>query len=172
MCVAQRTSNTQPALGSFSYSHSLTLLNHSVSPSPIHGFTLPHTRILYIPTSTSTPTHTPTHTHTHTHTHTLSLSLSLSLSCSLSCALSNGASLSHKYLSLWDVSMNSTYGQYALCNVDKEGNWACTGGNLDSVGREAPAGLVRPAAGQCTAHPEVGEWFSLPDQCQCSSDQR
>mmetsp|Transcript_4951 Transcript_4951/g.15114 ORF Transcript_4951/g.15114 Transcript_4951/m.15114 type:complete len:288 (-) Transcript_4951:38-901(-) len=83
-----------------------------------------------------------------------------------------GSTVQGEYLSLWDVTMNSTYGQYCQCNEGPNAQWVCTGGNTLAVGREAPDDIVLPAGGQCTHHPKVGEWFSLPAQCACSADQR
>lgn len=60
------------------------------------------------------------------------------------------------WLSAYNISMNTTWGQYELCNFG-----SCFGGSTDRVGHEGPEG-VGEDGGQCTSNQGVGNWFSLP----------
>jgi len=72
-----------------------------------------------------------------------------------------------KLISWWELTFNTSYGQYALCNF---GN--CFGGNPYAVGREASASFA-PNGGQCSTYPNniTGSWFSLQNVSICAQGQ-
>jgi len=61
------------------------------------------------------------------------------------------------WVSEYTVSVNTTFGQYGLCNFG-----SCLGGANDRVGQEAVAGIGLIKGGQCQANEDIGNWYSLP----------
>jgi len=67
------------------------------------------------------------------------------------------------YITLFTISVNSSWGQYALCN---EG--ICAGLNNHSVGREASYG-VGYLGGQCSNNKLSGSWYSFNEVGECEN---
>jgi len=65
------------------------------------------------------------------------------------------------YITLYTVSVNTSWGQYELCN-----NNSCAGLNHHSVGREASFG-VGYLGGQCTSNVGDGNWYSFDVLAHC-----
>lgn len=79
---------------------------------------------------------------------------------------------SSPYIAEYEVVVNSSYGQYALCNYisnDDRGN-VCVGGG-DAVGRAPWLHIChgKELCGQCTNNSETGSWFSFPKEGECKS---
>jgi hypothetical protein len=83
-----------------------------------------------------------------------------------SALLSHGFTYFHS-ISWWELTFNSSYGQYALCNFG-----SCFGGNPYAVGHEAAAGFA-PGGGQCSSYPNniTGNWISLQNESMCAEGQ-
>ena len=84
---------------------------------------------------------------------------------------SSNAAYDHGYawISQWTVEILPVWGQYQNCNGYDPPQ--CLGANSWWVGREAAEGLAQNNAGQCTFSNEVGEWWSLPVDGHCPSNQ-
>lgn len=68
-------------------------------------------------------------------------------------------------VSTFQIYLNSTWGQYALCNHDE-----CVGGDNVTVGHEATSGFT-VKGGQCTLHTNtIGDWYSLSAASQCAQN--
>jgi len=67
-------------------------------------------------------------------------------------------------VSLYSVSVNTTWGQYALCNFN-----VCVAEQHHLVGQEAPSGFTHDG-GQCNLTTGLGNWYSLDDGGKCSPD--
>jgi len=65
-------------------------------------------------------------------------------------------------VSLYQIEVNTTWGQYALCNFN-----VCVAQQHNLVGQEAADGLF-PNGGQCQANENVGNWYSLDDVGKCA----
>jgi hypothetical protein len=74
--------------------------------------------------------------------------------------------LHDQLISLLQVQVNTSWGQYAYCN-----NHSCLGLNIHSVGREASFGNGLNHSGQCSPNTELGSWFSFPSGGECNEDQ-
>jgi hypothetical protein len=70
----------------------------------------------------------------------------------------------YQLISTYSVQVNSTWGQYALCNFHK-----CVSLNNLTVGREASVGLGANG-GQCTPNVEIGNWYSFPEAGACPNN--
>jgi len=68
---------------------------------------------------------------------------------------------SYSALSHFQILMNTTFGQYAICS-----NHRCVGQNQNLVGQEASYG-VKWNGGQCFSNTDVGNWYSLPHAGLC-----
>lgn len=77
-----------------------------------------------------------------------------------------------QYVALYEVSHNTSYGQYAMCNYIKNrgvGNHCMGGGK--TIGR-APLFHVcggKPQCGQCTPNSDTGNWLSFPQEGMCAT---
>lgn len=67
-------------------------------------------------------------------------------------------------LSKFRVSVNTTWGQYGMCN-----SGICSGGLAGTVGHESAGHFGTPKAGQCDANEGIGNWFSLELASECAS---
>jgi len=67
-------------------------------------------------------------------------------------------------VSQFDIYLNATWGQYALCNHNE-----CVGGDNATVGHEATSGFT-PFGGQCSMHTAIGDWFSLTQASMCGAN--
>jgi hypothetical protein len=67
-------------------------------------------------------------------------------------------------VSTFRLNLNSTWGQYALCNHD-----SCVGGDDRTVGHEATSGFT-VGGGQCMMHSAIGDWFSLTSSSMCAQN--
>lgn len=68
-------------------------------------------------------------------------------------------------VSNFNVFLNSTWGQYGLCNHDE-----CVGSDNVTVGHEATSGFT-VKGGQCVMHHNtIGDWFSLTAVAQCAQN--
>eukprot|EP01094_Clydonella_sp_ATCC50884_P010491 TRINITY_DN2014_c0_g5_i1.p1 TRINITY_DN2014_c0_g5~~TRINITY_DN2014_c0_g5_i1.p1 ORF type:complete len:519 (-),score=90.14 TRINITY_DN2014_c0_g5_i1:51-1607(-) len=79
------------------------------------------------------------------------------------CKMSSGiATTSNTLITLYHFQLNSTWGQYAKCNAE------CDAQSLAHVGRQAIEGM-RWLGGQCDPAADIGMWFSIPRECECSA---
>lgn len=75
------------------------------------------------------------------------------------CALvSSSLNISDRFVSQFNVVVNTTFGQYRLCN-----NLTCIGAEsqIPNIGRESFAGLEPKFGGQCSPNSILGTWYSL-----------
>eukprot|EP01102_Stenamoeba_stenopodia_P022956 TRINITY_DN975_c0_g1_i1.p1 TRINITY_DN975_c0_g1~~TRINITY_DN975_c0_g1_i1.p1 ORF type:complete len:457 (+),score=63.00 TRINITY_DN975_c0_g1_i1:165-1535(+) len=71
-----------------------------------------------------------------------------------------------QWVSQWQVQVNTTWGQYQLCNYG-----VCLGGDSNLVGREVSDGLAVPNAGQCSQTSNgAGYWYSFNSASECEND--
>jgi len=83
------------------------------------------------------------------------------------CTQASGESYRQKQVTWWSVEVNTSYGQYALCNFNGTRN-ICTGGALDRVGRRfSQMSGDGPVLGQCSANGDVGSQYSFPEAAHC-----
>lgn len=78
------------------------------------------------------------------------------------CTGISGNETKNSVISLYNVTVNTQWGQYALCNYDN-----CQGGNDYSVGHEGAYG-VPMFGGQCSNNTEYGNWYSLREGAECT----
>lgn len=96
---------------------------------------------------------------------------------------SNNATLGAEYMTLYNVMVNTTWGQYQvtacawwLCpcahrHITKFCNYgSCLGApsQAPNVGREAFAGMGSDLGGQCTANAVLGTWYSLTEAARAA----
>mmetsp|Transcript_125324 Transcript_125324/g.250157 ORF Transcript_125324/g.250157 Transcript_125324/m.250157 type:complete len:224 (+) Transcript_125324:64-735(+) len=84
------------------------------------------------------------------------------------CQMHDTGLYKHKLLSHWRVSVNTSWGPYAVCN-QLLGRRRCWGTLNGHVGRELAIGDT--GTGQCTANSRIGSWFSFPEEGQCPNGQ-
>lgn len=78
-------------------------------------------------------------------------------------------------LSSWSLSINVSFGQYAMCSFDTASRTnKCYDGDKHQVGREdancglSPIGCdVPPLEGHCTVNDDFGSWLSFPTHGEC-----
>jgi hypothetical protein len=81
---------------------------------------------------------------------------------------------SSSVVTLWEVEVSLSYGQYGYClyNHVAHSNY-CLGGTGQKVGRESANGLgFGHLQGQCSPNLDVGSWFSFPSHGHCGKAQR
>mmetsp|Transcript_8210 Transcript_8210/g.25421 ORF Transcript_8210/g.25421 Transcript_8210/m.25421 type:complete len:432 (+) Transcript_8210:43-1338(+) len=79
-------------------------------------------------------------------------------------ALLSGTHSYDQWISQFVIELNTTYGQYGLCN-----GGFCISYNQWQVGRECAYGL-KPFGGQCANNSDVGNWYSFPAASHCEDD--
>jgi len=75
-----------------------------------------------------------------------------------------GLSGPDQHISLFEVTVNTSWGQYQLCNFN-----SCVGISVDTVGHEATDG-IKFQGGQCDTNLNVGNWFSFNSTFKCQNN--
>jgi len=76
-----------------------------------------------------------------------------------------GTSGSDTHISIFKAKVNTSWGQYQLCNSDQ-----CVGSvDVPSVGHEAPLG-INYMGGQCSDNVGVGNWYSFNASFKCANE--
>lgn len=82
----------------------------------------------------------------------------------------------NKLVSHWTVKVNTSFGQYGLCNYqynpahnfEKEN--MCVGGDTLAVGKQSSLGLGQAAReGQCSDNSDVGTFYNFPSNGNCTN---
>lgn len=69
-------------------------------------------------------------------------------------------------LTVFELTVNTTWGQYALCNAN-----VCVGGTPGTVGHTGTDHYGEPLAGQCSGNEGIGNWFSIVEESECQEDE-
>jgi len=76
-----------------------------------------------------------------------------------------GISTPDKHISIFMAKVNTTWGQYELCN-----NNECVGlADVPTVGHEAPEGVTYQG-GQCNTNEGIGNWYSFNTDFKCANE--